>query len=232
MDFGLAFSYPFQDQDWLKKLGIAGLLLIIPLVGGFAVLGWGLEITRRVIRHDTPLLLPEWNEFGKYIVDGLYIYLISIIYSIPIIIFSSIIGGGGGLLGQNQGSGGGDPISIVVWILLVCGSCLIFLYLILFSLVIPAAIANFAVKGNLGAAFAFGELFGIIKSAFGAYIIVLLGGIVAGFLSTLGLIACIIGVVFTAAYYYLIMAHFYGQAYNQAQSAMGVSNPPAPMANI
>jgi uncharacterized membrane protein len=76
MDFGLAFSYPFQDQDWLKKLGIAGLLMIIPVFGWLVVAGWAIEITRRVIRHDMPLLLPDWNDFGKYIVDGLYLCLI------------------------------------------------------------------------------------------------------------------------------------------------------------
>ena len=51
MDFGLAFSFPFQDKNWLQKILIAGLIMLIPIVGWFAVIGWALEITRRVVRQ-------------------------------------------------------------------------------------------------------------------------------------------------------------------------------------
>jgi hypothetical protein len=44
MEFGKAFSFPFEDQDWVKKLGIAGLLMIIPIIGWLAVAGWGIEM--------------------------------------------------------------------------------------------------------------------------------------------------------------------------------------------
>jgi 4-hydroxybenzoate polyprenyltransferase len=40
MDFGLAFSYPFQDQDWFKKIAIAAVIALFPVVGWFAVFGW------------------------------------------------------------------------------------------------------------------------------------------------------------------------------------------------
>ncbi|MEI7987904.1 MAG: DUF4013 domain-containing protein [Chloroflexota bacterium] len=232
MDFGLAFSYPFQDQDWLKKLGIAGLLMIIPVFGWLVVAGWAIEITRRVIRHDMPLLLPDWNDFGKYIVDGLYLCLIGIIFYIPSFIFSGITSGVS-IFAQNQGGGDGNSvIPMIVMVVSICFGCLQFLYGIFLGLVLPAAYANFAVKGNLGAAFAIGEIFGMVKAAIGAYVIVLLGSIVAGFIGLLGMIACFIGVFFTLAYCSLIEAHLWGQAYNQAQAAMGVSNPPEPMANV
>ncbi len=53
MDFGKAFTYAFEDQDWLKKLGIGGLLLLIPIFGILAVMGWTVEITRRVIHRGS-----------------------------------------------------------------------------------------------------------------------------------------------------------------------------------
>jgi hypothetical protein len=221
MEFGLAFSYPFQDQDWLKKIGIAGLLLIIPIVGWLAVAGWTIEVTRRVIRRDAPLLLPEWNDFGKYIIDGLYLFLIGIVYSIPSIIFSGITSGVSAFV-QSQGNGGGDStMTMIVTVVSICFGCLNFLYSVFIGLVMPAAFANFAVKGSIGAGFAFGEVFNMVKSAIGAYVIVLLGSIVASIIGSLGIIACIIGVVFTMAYSGLIQAHLWGQAYNQAQIAMG-----------
>jgi hypothetical protein len=30
MDFGKAFSYPFQDPNWFKKIIIPGLVMLIP----------------------------------------------------------------------------------------------------------------------------------------------------------------------------------------------------------
>lgn len=39
MDFSLPFSFPFQDQNWFKKLAIPGLIMLIPIVGWLYVLG-------------------------------------------------------------------------------------------------------------------------------------------------------------------------------------------------
>jgi len=41
MDFGKAFSFVFEDEDWIKKIGVGGLISLIPVIGVFLVLGWG-----------------------------------------------------------------------------------------------------------------------------------------------------------------------------------------------
>ena len=50
MDFGKAFTYVFEDEEWIKKILIGALLSLIPFVGWWFVGGWGLEITKNVIR--------------------------------------------------------------------------------------------------------------------------------------------------------------------------------------
>ncbi len=40
MEFGKAFTYVFEDKDWLKKIGIAALVSLIPLIGQLIVMGW------------------------------------------------------------------------------------------------------------------------------------------------------------------------------------------------
>src|SRR5512133_1584007 len=82
MDFGRAFSHATQDPEWMKKIGIAGLLMFIPIIGWFAVLGWGLEITRRVINND-PGTLPDWSNFTDHLVRGLKGIVVSIAFSLP-----------------------------------------------------------------------------------------------------------------------------------------------------
>ena len=39
MDFGKAFTYVFDDADWIKKVGIAAVLMLIPFVGQVIVAG-------------------------------------------------------------------------------------------------------------------------------------------------------------------------------------------------
>jgi hypothetical protein len=204
MEFGLAFTYPFQDQDWIKKIGIAGLLMIIPIIGQIIVLGWALEIVRRVIQRN-PTPLPEWSDFGRYFMDGLMLPL-------------TIISGLSQMIPFLASSGQVDDqtMQTIIMVISVCVGCFSLVYGILLGLWLPALGGNFAVKGKFGAAFAIGEIFNLIKSAPGAYAFCLLGAIVAGIISGLGVIACCIGVYFTAAYSMTVQAHLWGQAYNVA----------------
>jgi len=32
MDFGRAFTFAFQDPDWLKKVGLAAVIFLIPIM--------------------------------------------------------------------------------------------------------------------------------------------------------------------------------------------------------
>src|SRR3972149_6471966 len=70
IDLGLAFSFPFADKDWFKKLIIPGLIGLIPLIGQIAFYGWWVEVTRRVIRQQ-PDPLPDFSDFAGYLTDGL-----------------------------------------------------------------------------------------------------------------------------------------------------------------
>jgi len=214
MDFGKAFSFPFEDQDWIKKLGIIALLSIIPVFGTFVLMGWALEVTRRVIQRD-PQPLPDASDFGKYFMNGLKVFVIALVYALPIILLASCGGIGSIALGQE----GGDNASSFAGLLYVCLSCLFLPYTILLGLVFPAAIGRFAATGEMGTAFRFGEVFGLVRKAPSAYIMVLLVSMLVGLISSmLGSVLCLIGLLFTTAYAAVINAHMQGQAYNQAGS--------------
>ena len=47
MNYSHAFSYVFEDKDWLSKILIAGLISLIPIVGQLYLFGWMIEIVRR-----------------------------------------------------------------------------------------------------------------------------------------------------------------------------------------
>lgn len=215
MEFGRAFTYPFEDQNWLKKIALAALVSLIPIVGQLFLLGWGLEIARRVIQRD-PVVLPDLD-FGANLGKGFQAFLVSLVYSIPIWILSLpiyLIGPIGNALQFDEQS-----IQVMMIVVSVCFGGLILLYSIALAFALPAAFGNLAAKGQLGAGFKFGEIFALVKAAPVAYLLVILGSIVASFIGSLGVIACAIGVIFTYAYAMAIMGHLYGQAYNQATAA-------------
>ena len=56
MDYTRAITFLFKQHDWIKTILIAGLITLIPIVGIINLIGWGLEISRRVKESDFDLL--------------------------------------------------------------------------------------------------------------------------------------------------------------------------------
>src|SRR5688572_2204396 len=228
MNFSRAFTYITEDPEWLKKVGIAALVLLIPIVGQITVIGWALEVTRRVINNE-PDTLPDWSNFSDYLSKGFQGFVIAFAYALPILLVSGCAQGFAALPAMVQDNEAVETITMVVSIVSLCFSCVTILYELVLAFVLPAALGNFVATGQLGAGFRFSEVFGLLRAAPGVYFMVFLGSIVASIIAGLGLIACIIGVVFTIAYAYAANAHLWGQAYKAAKAAQGATMQPAGM---
>jgi hypothetical protein len=211
MDFGLAFSFPFQDPDWVKKLAIAAVIGMIPLIGQVAVLGWTIMLAKRVIASEEHPM-PDWEEAGEIFTAGLKAFVIGLVYSLPILVIMVPTS----LLGVFDNSN--NSISIIE-LLMICLSCFMALYGLLISLVWPAAAGELAANDDLGAALNPAHILRLVQAAPGAYLIVFLGTIAAGIVASFGLVLCLVGILFTAAYAYAIQGHLIGQAYKQAMAA-------------
>jgi hypothetical protein len=215
MDVGRSFGYVFDDDQWITKILIAaailalGLLfswlLLIPLIlAGLLLGGYGIEITRRVINGGTPVL-PEWDNWGELLIDGLKAWIIGLIYALPIIIVSVCLSIPIGIAAEEA-----EEVSSMFSAFM---SCLNFLWGIVMGLLLPAAIAFFVAEGQVSAAFRFGDVFNLVRDNFGTYVIVLVIGWVASIIGGLGLLACGVGFLVTAPYAGWITAHLRGQAY-------------------
>ena len=219
MNFGRAFSYVTEDPEWLKKVGIAALVMIIPIIGQIIVIGWALEMTRRVINSE-PEMLPDWSNFGDYLSKGFQGFVVMFVYLLPVFLVSGCMQTLPALMGaMGDNSDAVQMIASVISVVTICFGCVIFLYEVAIGFILPAAFGNLAATGELGAGFRIGEVIGLVRAAPGPYFMTLLGSIVAGIIAGLGVIACVIGVLFTIAYCYAVEAHFWGQAYNAAKAA-------------
>jgi hypothetical protein len=190
MQFGLAFTFPFQDTDWVKKILLMAVISIIPIVGQFVLLGWVIEICRRVIANEQPTL-PDAIDFGKWLVKGLLGAVIGFVYVLPLLVIYGCMFVVMFLVPTIITDS--NTAGILVSVVSICGGCLILLLAITVGIIMPAALANFAVEGQIGAGFRLGEIFGLVRAAPGAYLLVLVGGLLEGIVGGLGGIVCCIG---------------------------------------
>ncbi len=220
MDLGRAFSYVFEDQDWIKKVGIAALAMIIPILGQIAVLGWGLEVTRRVIRQEA-VPLPGWEDPTSHFMRGLQAFGIGLLYALPLILISGCLGTFSAIAANPDvvGDQAAGALSVVISMVSICLNCFTFIYSLLMQMMLAAAYAKMVDEGEFGAGLRFGEIFAMVRSATGPYLMVLLGGIATSFLAMIGMVACFVGILFTSALAMAINGHLYGQAYNAAKAA-------------
>lgn len=220
MNFASAFSFPFQDPDWLKNITIVTLISLIPVIGQLFLLGWALDITRRVIHNETDLV-PDLD-FGVQLMDGFRVWVASIVYALPIFVVTIPLA----ILG---GSAGDKPdqatLQTMTGIAGAFSGLIVTAYAILLAFFLPAAYGNIAAKGELSAGLRFKEVFALVRAAPGSYLIGILGAMVTGLIAPLGLILCIVGAFLMATYYSMVAAHFYGQAYNEATRHRSLASP-------
>lgn len=214
MDIGKAFSFVFDDENWIVKVLIGGILGLIPFVGQILVFGYGLEVMKNVMQGQSRPL-PEWDDWGGKLVKGIMYFVISFVYALPIVILAVCFGL---LMGAIGALGSGDVADVAGSLGGICVGGFAFLYGILMTLALPPAIGRYLETDDLGAAFRFGEVFALVRDNVGAWIIALVLTWLAGLIAGLGIILCVVGVIFTVFWANLVMMYLWGDAYRQASA--------------
>ncbi len=87
MDIARAFTYVFDDEDWVAKLVMMvvwALVSLIPLVGFFgwaALAGYVVQLLRNMQRGDEHPL-PRWDDMGQKITDGANVLIAAFVYNL------------------------------------------------------------------------------------------------------------------------------------------------------
>jgi hypothetical protein len=209
MDVGnvMTDSLKYPSSNW-KKVLILGVMilfsfLIIPL---FIALGYFVRILKASLAGLEDL--PEFDEWVDMIVDGIKVFLVGIIYSLPAIVITavSMIAIWGSLSSIAAMQGMGTTVSPTTALGMFTGIGLVgiliaILYMLIITPILYVAIANMAYNEELGSAFRFSEIFGLISQIGWVdlivwYVVVILIGFVVSFIGgIIGIIPIIGGII-------------------------------------
>ena len=185
MDFMRALTFPFEDEEWLKKLGLGVLIQFIPIVGSLALQGWSFELSKRVKNND-PVPLPDWSDFGGKLGKGFMIFLAMLIYQIPSIIIGCIIGFAPTLLAAGGDSDEGlAAAGTAVTAIMACCGCILIIYIILAAIVFWGGYVRYLDTEEFGTFMQFGENFGLVRENIGDFGMALVYVIAASLIASL-----------------------------------------------
>jgi hypothetical protein len=191
-------SIKYPTSDWTKVL-ILGVIfltsfLIIPI---FLAYGYVFRIIKATLAGLDEL--PEFDEIGEMFTDGLKIFLVSIVYAIPVILVGLIVS----FIFGSTASTTTDVSAGMFWALMIGNLVYIIIGLIV-GLIAIMAIANMAYyDGELGAAFRFSEILDYISRIgwgkyLAIYIVVALIAFIVYFLAAfIGLLLLFFGIFLT-----------------------------------
>lgn len=211
MDLGRSITYVFQDPKWLTKVLIGGLLIFVPVFGWLVVAGYWLRVVRQVA-GGTDVPLPEWNEFGNDFVRGAKMLVVDVVWSLPLIILEMIATAAGGVSANSSVLNPFAGLSFGA-------SCLLFLVSLGVTFMQPLFVSRLAVTDSIGSALDFTATFDEARRIPTSLLLALVMGWAVGIAALIGIVACVVGVVFTGFAAYVILAHVYGQVRREVEGA-------------
>ena len=175
MDYGtiLGDSFNYAKEAVMEKW-VKWILLAIPfMTGGYSI---------QVYKGTKPA--PEVSDWVGNFINGIKLFIVGLIYAIPLIILS-VIFFIGILLAVIGGGARANPTGLFAAAIgaALIGAFLFLIFLILILILIPIAFVRFARTDSFGEAFNFGEILSHIGTiGWGPYILALIVGFIAIFI--------------------------------------------------
>jgi hypothetical protein len=187
-----AFGFPFRSPGWFGTLVVQALILIIPIVGQIALLGWMLA-TLDNLRAGRQELAPA----GFHLRRGIALFGVELIYGLVLSIIPIVLYIAGGAM-FNQNSGGGAALISLGGILELAASLL----LAFLTPVLILRTSQYGFAGGMDVGAVWQQATADVGQTVVAALLIYVAHIIAG----LGLVLCFVGVYLTSAYAYGLTA--------------------------
>jgi hypothetical protein len=222
IDIETTAKYPLASDDWIKTVGIGGVLtlfsfLLVPIL---PVYGYLVRVLRAGM-DDSPEP-PVFDNWGELVREGVVAFVVILVYQlIPLVVFAVTVGGSVAAMATGSRAGAGLGIAGLIGGITVSGIlALVFGY---FGLV---GLGNFARKGTLGSAFDVSLITDVALSR--EYAVpwlygvgfVLVAGVVTSLLNVVPVLGAIVG-VFVVFYSQICAFKLWGMGFAAATGAGG-----------
>jgi hypothetical protein len=205
MDLGALLKAPTEDPEWVKKLLLMGVFMLIPVAGILNLLGYTKACYQSRSAGETTLPPAEL----KYIADGFWIFVAVLPAVAPIFVLYIVMGVGAVVFG--------DSIMSTL-IIAICSLCLMVAGLAIMALQ-PAILYRHFVHGDRWAALQVREMWELVKVHSSPYIMLWVALFVAGLIGQLGVMACYIGMFFTMPFCYAVQGFALADFANEVKRA-------------
>ncbi len=82
-----AFVWPFRDPEWLPKVAIMGVILLIPIVGSINALGWMLATLDRLRAGKERLPPANFDYLGR----GFRLFVVNLVYYLVLLLIAAVV---------------------------------------------------------------------------------------------------------------------------------------------
>jgi len=191
-----AFVWPFRDPEWVNKILIMGLILLIPIVGGINGLGWMLATLDRLRAGEEKLPPANFDYLGR----GFQLFVVYLVYYVGLGFITAVLYVPAILILAQQGHDMSNTFLVALGIaLLLLGAGVLTLASLALTFAMPSivlAVSRGGIAGGL-------RVDMVVRTARRSLVNTLIAGlmlIAVHFVASLGLMICVIGVLFTNAY--------------------------------
>jgi len=191
-----AFVWPVRDPEWLTKVLIIGLINLIPIVGAINGIGWMLGSLDHLRAGEEKLAPANLSHLGR----GARVFVVELVYALAVVAIGMVfyLPALAITVQQNHGHANAGLIALA-FLLTLAAFGLIALGSLALTFLLPAVIL--AVDGHgIAAGLQVGNVVARSRANPMNTLVAGLMLIAASFVSSLGVIACGLGAVFTAAY--------------------------------
>jgi hypothetical protein len=197
----------------VQKVLLGGLFMLasVFIIGAFFVYGYLARLVRNVIA-GVANPLPEWDDLGEYFSEGLRLFCVGLVYTLPLIVLIMVFM----IPSIIAQSADNDSLRDIGGGMAACIWCLIFPLSLAMALWLPGAMMFAVVERRFGAAFEFGQIAAFIKANIGNYLLAFVVWLVVRMVVPFGMILLCIGIVFTSFWAFVVAAYAFASVWRLA----------------
>jgi len=201
LDLGRGFRFVFDDPDWIKKMLIGGVMMLLGvfIIGSLWAVGYWSRLIRRVAAgEERPL--PEWEDLGGLLREGwgavsVYaVYIAGVLLPFLVVMLGVLVVGGGlselgkGSEDASQALGALAGVGFLGLYAILCVAIMVLM------VYLPAALTRHALTQRFATGFEVAENVAFIRRNVLNYALALILYMLASFLAQFGVLACCVGV--------------------------------------